>query len=190
MYLDDGGTLGLQVALGQEIDDITPSVELGELNALSDVIMEFNLVGDQLSGFVWRPGDSKPATPQITAQNGIFISGKAGIAYDEDDDNTTGVFRWVMAQDEPFVDTLAGDFNADGKVDAADYVVWRKDPSAHGGDPDGYNTWRTNFGQPSGAGAALEAGASVPEPSGLVQLLAAVAGLAGLTAGRWRPVLG
>jgi hypothetical protein len=192
MYLDSGGTLGLQVSLQGVLTDITPTVDLGDLNALSDVIMEFNLVGDQLSGFVWKPGDSKPATPQITGTDGTFGPGKAGLAYDEDDDNTTAVWRWAMAQDVPFVDALAGDYNGDGKVDAADYVVWRKDPSAHGGDPAGYDTWRTNFGRPAGAGAALGAGAgaAVPEPSGLIQLLAAIAGLAGVSAGRWRSILG
>jgi hypothetical protein len=70
---------------------------------------------------------------------------------------------------------LPGDYNADGKVDAADYVVWRKDPSAHGGDPAGYNAWRTNFDRPSGAGSAHAAGAAeaVPEPALLT--LAAIA---------------
>src|SRR5207253_11491905 len=35
-----------------------------------------------------------------------------------------------------------GDFNGDGRVDAADYVVWRKanGPAAN------YDLWRTNFG--------------------------------------------
>jgi len=63
--------------------------------------------------------------------------------------------------------SLPGDYNADGKVDAADYVVWRKNPSAHGGDPAGYNTWRTNFGRPPGAGGALvgTSAAAVPEPA-------------------------
>jgi len=37
------------------------------------------------------------------------------------------------------------DFNSDGKVDAGDYVVWRKDSAAHGG-ADGYRIWRENFG--------------------------------------------
>jgi hypothetical protein len=175
MYLDSGGQLGLQVSLGGALEDLTPTVELGELNAVSDVIMEFNLVGDQLSGFVWRPGDAKPATPQITATDGTFGPGKAGIAYDEDDDNTTGVWRWAMAQDMPFVDALAGDFNEDGKVDAADYVVWRKDPSVHGGDPAGYDTWRTNFGAPTGSGSL--AGTAVPEPGTLIQFVGAVAAL-------------
>jgi hypothetical protein len=31
-------------------------------------------------------------------------------------------------------------------VDAPDYVVWRKNPDASGGNPDGYNTWHANFG--------------------------------------------
>jgi hypothetical protein len=52
-----------------------------------------------------------------------------------------------------------GDFTSDGYVDAADYVMWRKT----GGPPADYNTWRTNFGQASGAGSAAQS-AIVPEP--------------------------
>jgi hypothetical protein len=37
------------------------------------------------------------------------------------------------------------DFNSDGKVDAGDYVTWRKNSAAHGG-ADGYRVWRENFG--------------------------------------------
>lgn len=49
-----------------------------------------------------------------------------------------------------------GDYNDDGVVDAADYVVWRKnegtmntlphDPNGGIIDSDQYNTWRANFG--------------------------------------------
>jgi hypothetical protein len=59
---------------------------------------------------------------------------------------------------------LDGDYKDDGRVDAADYVVWRKNPGAFGGDPGGYNTWRTNFGRTGGSGAALVGAAGVPEP--------------------------
>jgi len=62
--------------------------------------------------------------------------------------------------------SLQGDYNNDGKVDAADYVQWRKNPGAFGGDPAGYNTWRNNFGLP-GAGSGL-GGAAVPEPATLL----------------------
>jgi hypothetical protein len=60
---------------------------------------------------------------------------------------------------------LAGDYNADGIVDAADYTVWRDKLGAAAGslpnDVDGgvisqaqYITWKANFGATSGSGAA------------------------------------
>ncbi len=58
---------------------------------------------------------------------------------------------------------LVGDFNNDGKVDAADYVVWRKtDPASI----QGYLDWRSNFGATAGSGQSLAA--AVPEPSAFV----------------------
>lgn len=72
-------------------------------------------------------------------------------------------------------EALPGDYNQDGKVDAADYVVWRKNPNAHGGDPAGYNTWRMNFGAMAGSGSGnlLSAGA-VPEPAAWMLLFIAM----------------
>jgi autotransporter-associated beta strand protein len=57
---------------------------------------------------------------------------------------------------------LPGDYNNDNVVDAADYVLWRKNPAAHGGIPEGYNIWREHFGETvEGSGSQ----APVPEPS-------------------------
>jgi autotransporter-associated beta strand protein len=69
---------------------------------------------------------------------------------------------------------LAGDYNDDGVVDAADYVIWRK---AEGtmtvlpNDPIGgtiglahFNQWRGNFGA-TGAGSGSSSSGSVPEPA-------------------------
>lgn len=69
---------------------------------------------------------------------------------------------------------LPGDYNGDGSVDAADYVVWRKNPGAFGGDPAGYNTWRMNFGAPDGAASVLGASA-VPEPTAAILAVLAIA---------------
>src|SRR4051812_38370818 len=56
---------------------------------------------------------------------------------------------------------LPGDFNFDGKVDAADYVVWRKGlGTTH--TPNGFGLWRAHFGQL--AGSRTLSNASVPEP--------------------------
>jgi probable HAF family extracellular repeat protein len=68
--------------------------------------------------------------------------------------------------------SIPGDFNHDGRVDAADYVVWRKT----GGSLGDYNTWRANFGQTAGSGAGAYAGTAVPEPATLVLLMSAMAG--------------
>jgi hypothetical protein len=88
------------------------------------------------------------------------------------------------------VPSLPGDFNYDGAVDAADYVVWRKGVGV-APTPANYNLWRANFGQPSGSGAAgYRLGASaeplltkVPEPTG-VSL--AAAGLVAFVSRTWR----
>jgi T5SS/PEP-CTERM-associated repeat protein len=76
---------------------------------------------------------------------------------------------------------LAGDYNLNGAVDAADYVVWRKTLGQTGdglpadGDGDGmidtgdYDVWRTNFGLTAGAAAATSA--AVPEPETLLSLI-------------------
>jgi hypothetical protein len=72
-------------------------------------------------------------------------------------------------------DGLPGDYNRDGKVDMADYVVWREavgttgDVPADGNednlvDAKGFDLWRTNFGRTEGSGSGLGA-QSVPEPT-------------------------
>jgi hypothetical protein len=76
--------------------------------------------------------------------------------------------------------SLPGDFNNDGTVDAADYVVWRKTD----GTPAGYNTWRTHFGEPAGSGAGDSANATVPEPATFVMLMVTAAGVSARR--RWR----
>jgi hypothetical protein len=63
---------------------------------------------------------------------------------------------------------MSGDYNDDGAVDAADYVVWRKND----GSQSGYDAWRTNFGRAAGSGSSL--GASVPEQHSLFLFLFAV----------------
>jgi hypothetical protein len=65
---------------------------------------------------------------------------------------------------------LAGDFNSDGKVDARDYVVWRK----KNGTQQEFNDWRAHFGLTSGNGSAASAPptTSVPEPAVWIVILA------------------
>ena len=71
---------------------------------------------------------------------------------------------------------LAGDYNFDGKVDSADYVVWRK-TGING--QQGYLDWQANFGAISvyGRGSNMANSNAVPEPtSALVLILGVTAG--------------
>ncbi len=59
----------------------------------------------------------------------------------------------------------SGDFNHDGSVDAADYVVWRK----NGGSQSDFSSWRSRFDLTAGSGSRASnyasASAAVPEPA-------------------------
>jgi autotransporter-associated beta strand protein len=95
---------------------------------------------------------------QFTTTNLPTLSGSLGWSVNYDADSVT------------LAVTTAGDFNNNGKVDGADYVVWRKGLGTTFQQSD-YGVWRSNFGTPGAAAAA-----SVPEPAAC-----SLVGLAALT---------
>jgi outer membrane protein assembly factor BamB len=75
----------------------------------------------------------------------------------------------------------AGDFNTDGTVDAADYIVWRNGLGTTYTQSD-YDDWRANFGRSaataaSAPGSAAGSTPTVPEPSALLLMTLALAPL-------------
>jgi hypothetical protein len=84
---------------------------------------------------------------------------------------------WEVA----IISQLAGDYNADGVVDAADYVVWRHGLGTTYTQAD-YDVWRAHFGQSAGSGAAgyplgaspAPLSAEVPEPAVVLIILTAM----------------
>jgi hypothetical protein len=89
------------------------------------------------------------------------------------------------------VPDLPGDFNRDGKVDMADYLVWRDDlgltidlpnETLSPGivDASDYDTWRGHFGDSRATGALLAA--TVPEPNSFALLVFAMVSVASMGA--------
>jgi hypothetical protein len=99
----------------------------------------------------------------------INLPAIGGIGWNTSQLYTTGVISATSAA------ALPGDFNSDGRVDAADYTKWRDGlgtlyTQLH------YQEWKSHFGQTVGAGSVGPA--AVPEPaSGALILLAALAHL-------------
>jgi hypothetical protein len=94
------------------------------------------------------------------------VSHVTGNSASSSDPNISGPFQIIANPN-----SLPGDFNHDGTVDASDYVVWRKGLGTVFGSDD-YDVWRAHFGQTAGAGAAFPSteplSAAVPEPTSLV----------------------
>jgi hypothetical protein len=90
----------------------------------------------------------------------------------------TGVGAFLSVQGA----LLPGDFNSNGVVDAADYVLWRgggplANDTTPGVQPGDYTVWRSGFGRTVGSGADSAdelLSAAVPEPATLVIVSAAI----------------
>lgn len=100
---------------------------------------------------------------------------------------------------------LAGDYNSNQVVDAADYSIWRNSLGQQGSglaadgnrdnrvDATDYTLWKSNFGDTAGAASAARAASVVPEPRLYLLLVAIVLGLPnsrGSRPSRWRGIAG
>jgi Dockerin type I domain len=157
-----------------------------------------SLTNDPGSGFQPGSGMFRISTPGThPADDGNIntpppqppsISSTQGVPYGTIISNTLGAPNF-----------LSGDYNKDGRVSAADYVVWRNSVGQTGSDAgdhpaDGnhdylvntadFNVWRSHFGQPASFGVGSGATITLPEPA--AWLLAALASLPALRA-RKRP---
>lgn len=163
---------------------------------------EFNTAVNKYIGFRFAGFDAVPPPP---ASERTQLYGWVRVSIN----NALGTFMihdWAY-ESEPGVGIVtgnkgaAGDFNDDGKVDAADYAVWRDNLGSnhilggHGDengdsldvvDMDDYEIWKANFGyvSPPGSGAVA---AAVPEPGTLGFLAAGSLGLLALRRRQRRP---
>jgi hypothetical protein len=117
----------------------------------------------------------------LFSQTGAVLDGTAGSAIQSFRISAYGTGSSSNGSKELFFDNLSvtstaitGDYNNNGNVDAADYVVWRRSLGAIGSglpadgngnntvDAGDYTVWRSHFGAASGSASAA---VNVPEPS-------------------------
>jgi hypothetical protein len=179
-------------AMTAPLDDLDftfdfPDTVIGLFDSAGEPLVVNDDAGDEASSdldptlgsdnpFIPEEGIFGSAIRALIPSDGVYYLGVTGF---EDDDFVgnhaeSGLYALlvgVAGEDEPPL--LAGDFNADGTVDAADYVVWRENEGTLY-DQDDYNDWRTNFGR-SIDGPPAGALAPVPEPAAIAAVLSAIA---------------
>ena len=187
-FLSDGSTVNNagQVAFIADLSDTVNGASSGKGIFFYDQaggLQQVARTGDSLNGstitsvFFYGTMPSTITVSPETSATGLNNLGQVAFAYSLAD-GTDGVAIWTPPAGVP------GDYNNNGTVDAADYVLWRKGgPLANEVDTPGtlnaadYTAWRTRFGNSgSGSGAGTSAHAAVPEPSTLVLMILAAAG--------------
>jgi hypothetical protein len=148
------------------------------LNAYAEWTFEANVLAGA-NAPAYPPNNFYPANfPQgigfVDAAKGDFrlssTSPYKNQATDGDDPGADFPDLWVKtarARNGLPEDSL-GDFNGDGSIDTADYVMWRNGDGSQAG----YDLWRTNFGRSAESGSGFST--AVPDPSSIVLLLVAV----------------
>jgi hypothetical protein len=172
-------TLGADSVLKIELGGTLPGTQYDQLNVAGDLKLDGRLEVSFINGF----------TPAAGQTFDFLIGGNVSGAFSSLTLPTLPSLTWDTSQLTSGVLSLmhasvAGDYNQDGAVDAADYVVWRNNlgsgtslpnDDTPGVGPDDYNRWRSHFGQTAGSGAVIPSTASlsaaVPEPSTAMLLI-------------------
>jgi autotransporter-associated beta strand protein len=171
---EDGATLALQLTDGPVFDRLMVD---GELSAGGELAVTL------APGYLPALGQTFDLLDFNSFVGGFDLSLPdlgAGLGWDSAALATTGALQVVAST------LLAGDYNQDGSVDAADYTLWRDmfgqmgtDLAADGsgpsmGVPDGvvdeldYEFWKVNFGNTIADSVLAQ---SAPEPTTITQLL-------------------
>ncbi|TWT35935.1 Pectate lyase L precursor [Posidoniimonas corsicana] len=179
-YVSPGGSAGVLMVDGNFVQsfagvlqiDIGAADSFDQLLVSGDIAAAGGLDVRLLDGYSPAAGDSYNLLDWGGVKSGGFDAVLlpelgAPLAWDLSQLESAGVLAVTSA-------SIAGDYNGDGLVDAADYTVWRDslgstEDLAADGDGSGqvdaadYNVWRTNYGATAASSAR-----SVPEPTTLL----------------------
>lgn len=174
-FATGSGVLEIELASNLSFDTVTVS---------QAVVLGGDLIVKLLDGFAPAPTDTFTILTaggsilnffdNLTPDQRVSIDGADGSFLVTLGDHTVTLSNFLLAPP-----VLAGDYNNDRIVDAADYIVWRKLAGTNGTlpneteslgqiDGDDLTAWQTNFGATAGEGGATT---SIPEPTAVLLAL-------------------
>ena len=142
-----------------DYSDLKPFVwdEVHEVRHIEDVLANEHGLGAAMAGWNLE-------VVEMISRNKQMLVGTGRNSQGEPD-------KWIAYLDTPLgLQPRTGDFNNDGTVDAADYIVWRNGLGTNY-TPADYAMWRANFGATAAGAAAAVNISHVPEPTSALLLL-------------------
>jgi fibronectin-binding autotransporter adhesin len=177
---DSGSTIGGPTLL-IELAGTTPGAQYDQLHVTGQLSLGGTLAVSLINGFTPSAGNSFDILDfgtLIGTFNTINLPALgAGLMWNASQLYVNGILRI----------NVAGDYNSNGIVDAADYVVWRKTLGQTGAglaadgnannqiDQGDFDIWRAHLGQIAGSGS-VAIGLAVPEPTAAILFLAGLIG--------------
>jgi T5SS/PEP-CTERM-associated repeat protein len=182
VFLEDLTMTGTSVLLA-DLAGSGADTGFGEIEVVGAATLNSSLNVTLATGFTPQEGDSFPIVAASSISGALSLGDVA--------DLPSGL-KWSLEHEAnrvllSVVPGLSGDYNSDGRVDAGDYIIWRKtfgqqgsglpaDGNSNGEVDDGdYDFWRKRLGNTLSTGVGGDAGdAAVPEPGGAIIILAAL----------------
>jgi hypothetical protein len=157
-----------------ELGGLEAGTQFDQLIIAGNAILDGTLEVSLINGFIPSVGQSFNLFDWgglAGTFSSLALPALSGVTWDASQLYTTGAISVAAAP------ILLGDYNSNGTVDAADYVLWRKynntattlpNDSTPGTNQSDYDVWRAHFGQTAGSGSnsdGTSSPAAVPEPS-------------------------
>jgi T5SS/PEP-CTERM-associated repeat protein len=156
--------LGPEATLQIELGGTSAGTQYDQINVTGELMLDGTLEVSLINGFTPSAGQTFDILnwgSLAGAFSSFVLPALDGLAW-----NTSQLASGTLTV------AIPGDFNFDGTVGAADYVVWRKGVGV-ATTPENYDLWRVNFGRTVGDGGVSNA--TVPEPAAALLTVLGVA---------------
>jgi len=172
----DNGSGQILLGTWQTKLTLNPTKTPGATGLIRGAWSEYDSVNNIV--YFFSPGSGSPENPQFEMDiYTLDLDTGVTTSYLEVDDSVS-LFLGDSFGDKQLAFTMPADYNHNGVVDAADYVVWRK--TGINGEQ-GYADWRANFGKSAPSFGLAIGGempqAQVPEPAGWILGFIGILGL-------------